>query len=95
MKKLFDEYAKEDQLDGRSFVKIFKDANLIKSKSHLTVTGLDIIFNKIKTKGKKKIDFDQFQDGIKDAAKENQSSVEELVEELQKLKGPDYHGTVP
>ena len=40
-------------MNGRTFVKIFTDAKMTDKK--LTTTGLDIIFNKIKTKGKLKI----------------------------------------
>lgn len=40
-------------MNGRTFVKIFKDSKLIDSK--LSTTSLDIIFSKIKTKGKLKI----------------------------------------
>lgn len=56
LKKVFDEYSKEDHLDGRSFVKIFKDCGVLDKT--LTTTGLDIIFNKIKAKGSKKIDYE-------------------------------------
>jgi len=43
-------------MNGRTFVKIFTDAKMI--DKHLTSTSLDIIFNKIKTKGKLKITYD-------------------------------------
>lgn len=67
MQKLFDVYSKEEHLTGRSFVKIFKDAKVL--DKHLDANGLDIIFNKIKTKGTKKINYEQFLDGINEAAK--------------------------
>lgn len=36
-------------MNGRTFVKVFKDAKLVNKK--LTSISLDIIFSKIKTKG--------------------------------------------
>ena len=54
LKKVFDAYS-QGEMNGRTFVKIFKDAKLL--DSHLTSNGLDIIFNKVKTKGKLKITY--------------------------------------
>lgn len=45
---VFDKYA-QDRMNGRTFVKVFKDAKLINKK--LSSTSLDIIFSKVKTKG--------------------------------------------
>lgn len=52
LKKVFNKYAK-GEMNGRTFVKVFKDSKLVGSK--LSTTSLDIIFSKIKTKGKLKI----------------------------------------
>lgn len=49
-------------MNGRTFVKIFKDSKLIDNK--LTANSLDIIFSKVKTKGKVKITVDQFVKGV-------------------------------
>ena len=49
--KLFLKYThNKEELNGFSFVKIFKDSKLVNSK--LKSTDLDIIFSKAKTKGK-------------------------------------------
>ena len=52
LQKLFNKYAK-GEMNGRTFVKVFKDSKLLDKK--LTSTSLDIIFSKVKTKGKLKI----------------------------------------
>lgn len=61
LNKVFNKYAK-GEMNGRTFVKIFKDCKLVDSK--LSTTGLDIIFSKIKTKGKLKITPAQFIKGV-------------------------------
>ena len=45
---VFDKYS-ADRMNGRTFVKVFKDAKVVNSK--LSTTSLDIIFSKVKTKG--------------------------------------------
>lgn len=55
--EIFEMYShKKSELNNGSFVKIFKDAKLVNSK--LKSIDLDIIFSKIKTKGKQKIKFE-------------------------------------
>lgn len=49
LNSVFKKYA-EKEMNGRTFVKVFKDSKLIDNK--LTSTSLDIIFSKVKTKGK-------------------------------------------
>ena len=49
--EIFEMYShKKSELNNGSFVKIFKDAKLVNSK--LKSIDLDIIFSKLKTKGK-------------------------------------------
>ena len=79
------------EMNGKTFVKVFNDAKMLDKK--LTQTGLDIIFNKVKTKGKLKIDFTQFVDGIKHAAKEKNCEFDALVSKISQLKGPNFVGT--
>ena len=51
LKEIFEMYShKKPELNNGSFVKIFKDAKLLNSK--FKSIDLDIIFSKIKTKGK-------------------------------------------
>lgn len=79
------------EMNGRTFVKVFKDAKMEDKK--LTSTGLDIIFNKIKTKGKVKITYDQFVDGVRLAAQEKKCDYDILASKLASLKGPNFKGT--
>lgn len=92
LKHVFDCYS-PGEMNGRTFVKIFTDAKMI--DKHLTSTGLDIIFNKVKTKGKLKINFEQFVEGVKLAAKDKKCEVVLLSEKISMLKGPNFKGTKP
>ncbi len=86
LQSLFNKYSgKSNVINGRSFVKVFKDAHLIDSK--LTTTGLDIAYSKVVKKGKK-MNFVLFQKGLKLAAKEKKCSYEQLVQGLSFSKGP-------
>lgn len=85
LKKVFNKYAK-GEMNGRTFVKVFKDSKLIDSK--LTTTSLDIIFSKIKTKGKLKINAEQFAKGVELAAVEKKCDHSALVGKLCSSKGP-------
>jgi hypothetical protein len=42
-------------MDGKTFVKVFKDCNFL--DKHLTTTSIDLIFAKVKTKAARKITF--------------------------------------
>ena len=55
LRQVYSKYTK-DLMNGRTFVKVFKDSKL--TDKNLSTTSLDIIFSKIKTKGKLKITFD-------------------------------------
>ena len=65
--KLFNLYAQKE-MNGRTFVKVFEDSKLLDKK--LNKTSVDIIFSKVKTKGKLKITPDQFVKGVQLAALE-------------------------
>lgn len=92
LKPIFNMYTnKGPEMNGRSFVKVFKDAKLI--NKNLSTTGLDILFSKIKTKGKLKINFEQFQKGIKLAAKEGKMNHDAVLKKIISSKGPKFKGT--
>lgn len=55
LKNVFMAYS-TGEMNGRTFVKVFKDAKMEDKK--LTSTSLDIIFSKVKTKGKMKITYE-------------------------------------
>ncbi len=78
-------------MNGRTFVKVFKDSKLIDNK--LSTTSIDIIFAKIKTKGKLKINFKQFKNGLVEAAKVKKCDYELLSHKIALSKGPKFKGT--
>ena len=74
-------------MDNKTFVKIFKDGNLLDKK--LTSNALDILFAKVRGNSSvKNISFAQFQNGIKEAAKEKGTSEEDLTKTVSALQGP-------
>lgn len=50
------------EMEGKNFIKLCKDCKLM-SKA-LTTTDIDLIFTKVKTKGARKIPFDQFVNAV-------------------------------
>lgn len=89
---VFDKYT-HDRMNGRTFVKVFKDAKLVNSK--LSTTSLDIIFSKVKTKGQLKITPEEFIRGVELAALEKKVDFDTIVEKLSHSTGPKYKGTKP
>ena len=79
------------EMKGSSFVKIFKDNKLL--GKNLSSTDLDIIFSKVKTKGKNKITLTQFKEGVKQAAERKGAPVDQFYKKLRKTSAPDYKGT--
>ncbi len=79
------------EMNGRTFVKLFKDCKLLDKK--LSSTSLDIIFSKVKTKGKLKIKFEQFEKALVFAAKEKGVALEALKKKICSSKGPMFKGT--
>ncbi len=45
-------------MEGKTLVKVAKDCHLM--DKHLTVTDMDLIFAKVKTKGARRINFSEF-----------------------------------
>lgn len=79
------------EMAGRTFVKIFQDNGLI--GKDLSSTDLDIIFSKIKTKGKLKITLQQFKEGVRAAADKKKMNMEAICQKLASAQGPKLHGT--
>ncbi|EDO07202.1 p25-alpha family protein [Babesia bovis T2Bo] len=79
------------QLEGRMFVKIFKQANLLDQK--LNTNDLDIIFVKHRTKGSRTMDFSGFEKAIQAAAVALGIDYQEIVERVLKAGAPVYAGT--
>ena len=54
--------AVSNEMDNAHFIKMCKECGLVDAKA-FTTTDVDLLFNKIKAKGARKITFQQFQDG--------------------------------
>lgn len=78
-------------MNGRTFVKVFQDSNLL--GKDLSSQELDIIFSKIKTKGSLKINLQQFRDGVRLAAEKKKSDVSAVCGILGASTGPKLNGT--
>ena len=69
VKELFNKFTGgKKEMDGKTFLKFNKDCKLL-VKNKVTSTDIDIIFSKIKTKGKRKITVAQFKTGCEEVAK--------------------------
>lgn len=79
------------EMNGRTFVKVFQDSQLI--DKDLNSTDLDIIFSKIKTKGTLKINLQQFAEGVRLVAEKKKMELAELCETLSASTGPKFTGT--
>ena len=79
------------EMNGRSFVKIFNDNNLL--SKDLSSIDLDIIFSKVKTKGALKINLGQFKEGVRLAAERKKVEVSIICEKLAGGSGPVLNGT--
>ena len=90
-KKLFKQYVlSENKIDGRSFVKIFRDNNLL-TKSFTSI-DLDIIFAKNKSKGDRKLTFEQFEKCLKECSDKLKKDYCDLISSFSD-NGPVYSGT--
>lgn len=83
MEKLFYSYAINELMDLNRFQKLTRDTKILDKK--LTSTDIDIIFNKVKPKTDRKIDFDMFEDALKEMAKLKGVSLSDLENELSGL----------
>ena len=90
LSKIFKLYTKTD-MKGRTFVKLLKESKIINKK--YSSTSVDIIFARIKTKGKNSITFKEFLNGINEIAKEQKVKSEVLIKKISNLKGPNFKGT--
>lgn len=77
LKAAFDTYATDSTMEGKQFVKIFKDLNLL-DKKRLTTTDIDLIFAKIKEKAARRISFTEFLSGIDLVAQKKGLAAQEL-----------------
>ncbi|GIX63084.1 p25-alpha family protein [Babesia caballi] len=90
---VFQNYANKatGRLEGRMFVKIFRQAGLLNSK--FTANDLDIIFVKHRARGERTLDLDSFDAAIKAVAKALALDYNALVDKVEKAGRPQYAGT--
>ncbi|KAI8475638.1 MAG: p25-alpha-domain-containing protein [Monoraphidium minutum] len=79
------------EMDGKGLIKLVKDCKLM-SKA-LTATDVDLIFAKVKTKGERKIPFDQFVSAIDAFAAKKGCAYEDVVRAVVTAGGPIDGGT--
>ncbi len=80
----------QPMMEGKQFVKIFKDNNLLDKV--LTTTDLDITFAKYKAKAEKKITEAEFVNAMKECAAKKKLSLEDLLSKISS-SGPEFKGT--
>eukprot|EP00413_Alexandrium_margalefii_P026263 CAMPEP_0204576484 /NCGR_PEP_ID=MMETSP0661-20131031/41801_1 /ASSEMBLY_ACC=CAM_ASM_000606 /TAXON_ID=109239 /ORGANISM="Alexandrium margalefi, Strain AMGDE01CS-322" /LENGTH=372 /DNA_ID=CAMNT_0051585239 /DNA_START=88 /DNA_END=1206 /DNA_ORIENTATION=- len=78
-------------MDGKDFIRLCVDCDLFIKKQYEKVDA-DIIFNKVKNRGERKIDFSQFQDACVAIARKRDCSVAEVQRALIETRGPSLHG---
>ncbi|KAK2152403.1 hypothetical protein LSH36_330g11062 [Paralvinella palmiformis] len=82
-------------MDGAKFAKLFRDMKIL--DKNMTTTDVDIVFSKIKAKTERKINFKQFQEGLKLLAEKKYPGDGEGYGKLKAViiegKGPATHST--
>merc|ERR1711953_1251866 len=78
-------------MDGKSFVKLCKDCDLI-DKS-FTVTDADLAFTKVVVKGQRRIAFSQFENLLQLIADKKGIDCEQLQANVAQSEGPLMNGT--
>ena len=78
-------------MDGKTFAKFTKDTKLLDKK--LTSTDVDIIFAKVKAKTERKINYSQFENGLKFLAEKKGVGFDDLADKVLSTGGPTYAGT--
>lgn len=73
-------------MDSATFAKVFRDKGLV-SRS-LDTSALDIIFTRVKEKGKQRITFKQFAEGVQVVAERLGQPLDALVQHLLETGGP-------
>lgn len=79
-------------MDNREFAKLCKDCKLLNKK--VTTTDVDITFAKVKTKGSRKITYDQFIAALDCLAAKEKVSPSEYTQKVLSAGGPKFKGTV-
>jgi hypothetical protein len=78
-------------MDNSHFAKMCKECGFIDKV--FTMTDVDLIFNKVKSKGERKITFGQFQAGVIPAIAAKKKLSEEAIAEKVLQSSPQTHAT--
>ena len=78
-------------MEGKTFAKLAKDCNLLDKK--FTVTDIDLIFAKVKTKGARKITPEQYVAALYEIAEKKGISFDDLSTHICCIGGPVFTGT--
>eukprot|EP00931_Biecheleriopsis_adriatica_P066788 TRINITY_DN41060_c0_g1_i1.p1 TRINITY_DN41060_c0_g1~~TRINITY_DN41060_c0_g1_i1.p1 ORF type:complete len:388 (+),score=66.73 TRINITY_DN41060_c0_g1_i1:48-1211(+) len=78
-------------MDGKTFVKVCKDTGLVDKK--FTATDVDLIFAKVVTKGQRRIDFQQFRNGLRLIAEKKGMDIDDIESLVALSRGPVLTGT--
>mmetsp|Transcript_31841 Transcript_31841/g.75605 ORF Transcript_31841/g.75605 Transcript_31841/m.75605 type:complete len:647 (+) Transcript_31841:394-2334(+) len=82
------------EMENKQFVKLVKDAGL--TGGELNVTRLDIIFSKVKAKGRRKINFPGFERALAMLAGERRLALSQIYNSIVSTAGPQLnHVTTP
>lgn len=93
IKATFAKFAKKPgQMTGKDFFKFAKDTKILK-KNVVTSVDCDIIFSKVKTRGKRTITVKQFVSGCKELAKKRGEDYGEMMTRVVAAGGPKFKGT--
>lgn len=57
-------------MSGRAFVKLFRDRGMVKKSRGLTTQYLDLLFAKLKSKGRKRLTFKEFKTALETVGRE-------------------------
>jgi len=91
VEKAFYAFCKGDEyLDGRELNQLCTDAGLLDRKC--TTADVDIVFNKVKNRGERKIEFNQFKDACIGIARKKGCPVSDVQKAIVASGGPEHHG---
>lgn len=92
IKSTFDKFStKPGEMTGKDFFKFAKDTGI--AGKGITSVDCDIIFSKVKTRGKRTIVLKEFVEGCKELAKKKKQPYGEMMTAACAAGGPKFKGT--
>ena len=82
-----------DTMDGNMWAKFCRETGL-QNKRSLTPVQVDLIFSKVKDRGERRIDFEDFKDAVAMVAEMRRMSFAELTAIITAKGGPQNSGTM-